>query len=154
MPYSVSRARFLVRAARWFAVASVTLLLVATAALVVLERRWVPPAAQRDPRGSFFDGPIGTELAPLVVLQVLPDMFPEHFQPAKDGGDWIDQFGFLRADPPAGDGLPMGFVTSNYRPASGAPSPVRFVGFSCVLCHSTRIRDEAGREHLVIGPGN
>jgi hypothetical protein len=58
-------------------------------------------------------------------------------------------------DPKANQGLPIGFAVSNYRPGSGAPSPVAFVGFSCALCHSTRVREsdtDAGR--IIYGPGS
>ena len=72
------------------------------------------------------------------------------------GGDWVEQFGFLRdSDPSANGGLPIGFVVSRYRPQSGAPSPVAFVGFSCALCHSTLIRaggDQRGQ--ILYGPGS
>jgi hypothetical protein len=144
----------LLRLIRGIAVVVVTLLLVATAALIVVERGWAKPPPPREPQQAFFNGSIGTELMPLVVLQVLPDMFPEHFRPAPQGGDWVEQFGFIRRNPPDPDGLPLGFVASNYRPQSGAPSPVRFVGFSCVLCHSTMVRDGDGTGQLVVGTGN
>lgn len=137
------------------AVAIVTLLLGATLGFLYFERTW---AEQQElgPEEAFLYGTIGTELAPLPALLVLPDLFPEHFQPAgPEAGDWIDQFGFLRTDDPRARGLPVGFVVTNYRPKSAAPSPVEFVGFSCVLCHSTEIRAEGSQEtHFVIGPGN
>src|SRR5262249_52024126 len=67
--------------------------------------------------------------------------------------DWIDQFGFIR-DPESKEGLPIGFTISRYRPQSGAPSPVPFVGFSCALCHSTLLRTsegDAGQIHYGTG---
>src|SRR2546427_4317706 len=35
---------------------------------------------------------------------------------------------------------PVGFVISQYRPKSGAPSPVPFVAVGCAACHSAEIR--------------
>lgn len=107
-------------------------------------------------RAAFFHGTIGTELVPLPVLTALPALYPQHFQPlGAEAGDWIDQFGFLRADPPREDGLPIGFTVSNHLPRTGAPAPVPFVGLGCATCHTTRIRrsiDDPGV--LVVGPGN
>src|SRR5215471_4874862 len=132
---SVDRLRKLGRASLIAADAVVVLLLIAVAALIWMERGW----AHRHFRGAqdaFLHGTIGTEVMPLVVAEVLPDIFPENFQPAgKDKGDWVTQFRFMRdSDPKANQGLPIGFAVSNYRPGSGAPSPIAFVGFSCALC--------------------
>jgi mono/diheme cytochrome c family protein len=130
--------------------------LAATAAFIRIESGWATPVF-RDPENAFRHGTIGTELMPLPVAHVLPDLFPEHFLPGgKTNGDWIDQFGFLRgSDPNANDGLPVGFAISNYRPQSGAPSPVSFVGFSCALCHSTQLRENSDQKGEVrYGPGN
>ena len=45
---------------------------------------------------------------PLPVALVLPDLFPDDFQPAgAQAGDWIEQFGFIRSDPGTNDGLPV-----------------------------------------------
>ena len=134
----------------------VLLLLVAVATLIWMERGWAQRHF-RGPQDAFLHGTIGTEVMPLVVAQVLPDLFPENFQPAgKDKGDWVAQFGFMiDANDKANQGLPIGFAVSNYRPQSGAPSPAAFVGFSCALCHSTRVREsdaDAGR--IVYGPGS
>jgi hypothetical protein len=133
---SVDRLRRLGRASLIAANLVVLLLLVATASLIWMERGW----AQRQFRGvqdAFLHGTIGTEVMPLVVAQVLPDIFPENFQPAgKDKGDWIAQFGFM-LDPndKASQGLPIGFAVSNYRPGSGAPSPrvFAFLVFALML---------------------
>jgi hypothetical protein len=43
----------------------------------------------------------------------------------------------------------LGFTVSHYRPKSGAPSPVPFVGLACATCHTTLVN---GR--LVVGTGN
>lgn len=153
---SVDRLRKLGRASLITADLVVVLLLVAVATLIWMERGW----AQRQFRGpedAFLHGTIGAEVMPLAVAEVLPDIFPDNFQPAgKDKGDWVAQFGFMRdPDPKANQGLPIGFAVSNYRPGSGAPSPVAFVGFSCALCHSTRVREsntDAGR--IIYGPGS
>src|SRR5262249_36647977 len=80
--------------------------LVAVGALLWLEHGWAQPKL-RGPSEAFHEGTIGTELVPLPVVLVLPDLFPEQFQPAgKDAGDWIDQFGFIRTQ--ANGGLPIG----------------------------------------------
>src|SRR5271163_3168623 len=87
-----------------------------------VQRKWLIPQF-RSGEDAFIHGPIGTELVPLPVMQVLPSMFPEHFQPlGPRAGDWIEQFGFIRAaDNPAlaqsftkeGTlGLPVGFTVS------------------------------------------
>ena len=125
------------------------------------------PAGNADPKKvAFFHGTIGTEVMPLPVAQVLPDLYPQHFKPlGKDAGDWIDQFGFIRRDdvaadvPPGSDaeagGLPLGFTVSNLTPGTGAPSPVKFVGIGCATCHTTRIRRSIDdRGVLVVGTGN
>lgn len=154
MPVSRRRLRWLIRPALIALNLLVALLLAGTAGLIYLESGWATPQF-RDPPQAFRHGTIGTELMPLPVALVLPDLAPQHFQPAgRDAGDWVAQFGFLR-DPEDPDGLPIGFTVSDYRPKSGAPSPVPFVGFSCALCHTTAIRttpeDEA---RLVTGPGS
>jgi cytochrome c5 len=153
---SVDRLRKLGRASLIAADLVVVLLLVAVATLIWKERGWAKPQI-RGAQDAFLHGTIGTEVMPLAVAEVLPDLFPDNFQPAgKDKGDWVAQFGFMRdPDPKAGQGLPIGFVVSNYRPQSGAPSPIAFVGFSCALCHSTRVREsdtDAGR--IIYGPGS
>ena len=137
------------------AVVIVTALLLMTFLLLVVEQSWVKPKFQ-EPEEAFYYGSIGTELAPLPVLMILPDLFPEHFQPlGPEAGDWVEQFGFIKTDDPRARGLPVGFMISNYRPKSGAPSPVEFVGLSCVLCHSTEIRAEgSAKKHFVVGVGN
>ncbi|MER9630999.1 hypothetical protein [Mesorhizobium sp. M0296] len=130
--------------------------LAATAVLIHVENGWAKPVF-RPSQEAFLQGSIGTELMPLPVTSVLPDMFPEYFLPGgKDAGDWAQQFGFLRyGDPHYNEGLPVGFAISNYRPASGAPSPVPFVGFSCALCHSTEIREnDAHPGTILYGPGS
>ena len=150
MPISTKRARWLLRMFQIGLVTVVSLLLALAVALPVLERSWMTADEHLGPKDAFFHGSIGTELIPLPVLQVLPDLFPEDFG---SGDSWIDRFGFLRSSEPSG--LPVGFTVSHHRPQSGAPSPVPFVGFSCVLCHSTRIRDTGNQsEPIVPGPGN
>jgi len=132
----------------------VALLVVAVGVLVYLEAGWATPT-YRPPPEAFRYGSIGTEVLPLPVAKVLPTLAPHHFQPGGEGaGDWIEQFGFIRRnDDP--NGLPHGFVVSNYRPQTGAPSPVEFVGFSCALCHTTAIQTAENEEPRIIsGPGN
>jgi hypothetical protein len=93
---------------------------------------------------------------PLQVAQVLPDIYPEHFQPlGRDAGDWIDQFGFIRSKDPGSLGLPVGFTISESLPGTGEKSPIPFVGLGCATCHTALIRrsiDDPG--YLVIGTGN
>jgi hypothetical protein len=114
---------------------------------LVLEKTWSGPEPT-SPEGYFLYGSTGTELMPLPVFQVLPDLFPDQFQSAgKDAGDWIDQFGFVRGKEGVNEGLPLGMNVSYHRPKSGAPSPVPFVGFNCAACHTAKIRrspNEAG----------
>ena len=140
----------MLRAIRIAAISLISLLLVLTFGFLFLESTWVKPEL-RTPQEAFIHGSIGTEVIPLPVFQVLPDLFPDHFQPAgKEAGDWIEQFGFIKGKPDENDGLPVGFNTSNYRPKSGAPSPVKFVGFSCVLCHSSTIKTAEEDEGVVV----
>jgi hypothetical protein len=143
--------------------------LLLTAYVLKREAAWLPPPSsatgetedQKNER-AFFHGTIGTEIAPLPVLQVLPEICagdsppaPDHFRPlGPEAGEWADQFGFLPASlapasPSAANGLPLGFTVSHYRPKSGAPSAVMFVGLACAACHTTRINGK-----LVVGTGN
>src|SRR5262245_43025526 len=131
---------------RLLQIVAVTLTGVFLAGVVVflfLEKTWTA-AEPTSPEGYFLYGSTGTELMPLPVFQVLPDLFPDQFQPAgKDGGDWIDQFGFVRGKEGVNQGLPLGMNVSYHRPKSGAPSPVPFVGFHCAACHTATIRRSA-----------
>jgi mono/diheme cytochrome c family protein len=137
------------------AVAVTALFLLAVLGLVVAEFTWTTPA-RTTPRDSFLYGSTGTELIPLPVFLVLPDLFPDHFQPSgKGAGDWVDQFGFVRGKPDVNYGLPLGFSVSSYRPKSGAPSPVQFVGFNCAVCHTSYIRrSDTDPGPVVYGMGN
>src|SRR5262249_8536609 len=130
---------------------------------------WQEPAWHTDPQEAFVHGSIGTELAPLVVFDALPDLFPDEFAPidtylkaegvsAQPAGGWLEQYGFI-PKPPADAGrpdaaLPVGFIVSRHRPVSGAPSPVPFVGFACAACHSAEVRlehDRPGRPLYGVG---
>lgn len=129
--------------------------LIGAIAMLVIERTWTdPPPAT--PHERFVHGAIGTEILPLPVLRVLPAMFPERWQPGgAQAGDWIEQFGFVRAPDTATTGLPYGFAVSKHRPKSGAPTPVSFVGFSCALCHTAEIATSPdGPKQIVFGMGN
>ncbi len=132
----------------------ISILLVATLGFLCLESTWAKTELKK-PEEAFFYGTIGTELMPLPAFKILPDLFPDQFQPAgQEAGDWIEQFGFIRGNPSENEGLPLGFSISNLRPQSGAPAPVKFVGFSCVLCHSSHIRKFEGDEnHVITGMG-
>jgi mono/diheme cytochrome c family protein len=130
------------------------LVLAAAIGLVLIERSWVDPEPQ-SPRDFFLHGSTGTEIMPLAVFQVLPTLFPDQFQPAGPAaGDWIDQFGFLRGDPNVNEGLPYGVNISHYRPKSGAPSPIAFVGFNCAICHSSKVHLGDDRGPVILGMGN
>lgn len=154
MPVSVGRLAHMLRAAQFVAVALTALALLAVALLIWLESTWARPV-YREPQDAFRHSSIGTELMPLPVAHVLSELFPEHFQPGgEDQGDWVQQFGFLMSDVTENDGQPIGFAISRYRPQSASPSPTDFVGFSCALCHSTRVEAEGEPSRVVYGPGN
>ncbi len=123
--------------------------------LVLIEMTWATKEPNT-PRDYFLFGSTGTELMPLCVFQVLPDLFPDQFQPAgTSAGDWIDQFGFVRGQQGVNEGLPLGMSVTQYRPKSAAPSPVPFVGFNCAVCHTAKIHRFEGDEGvLVYGMGN
>jgi hypothetical protein len=130
----------------------VTAALLFSAGFLYAETTWVK-RVERSPVEEFLYGSTGTEILPLLVFQVLPEVFPEHFQPAgPQAGDWVEQFGFLRGSPNKNDGLPLGMFSSNHRPGSGDPSPIRFVGFNCSVCHTGRLLpiDGAGEPSQVI----
>jgi len=76
---------------RWFQFAAIALssliLLKATAFLIV--EPGVHSRTRTDEE-AFLRGPTGTDIMPLVVMHVLPEVFPENFQlggPA--AGDWV-----------------------------------------------------------------
>jgi hypothetical protein len=131
------------------------LFLLATVTLIIMERTWRDPYPAT-PKDYFLYGSTGTELMPLPVFQILPDLFPDQFQPGgPEAGDWIDQFGFVRGEPQVNHGLPVGVCVSHYRPKSGAPSPVAFVGFNCAVCHTATIRHSNNDPGVVVyGMGN
>jgi len=145
----------MIRKLEMAAITVTALVLALAAGFVILEATWVTKEGQ-SPRDRFLYGSTGTELMPLQVFQVLPDLFPDQFQPAgKDAGDWVDQFGFVRGQPGVNEGLPLGVSVANFRPKSGEPSPVPFVGFNCAVCHTARIHRTDGDEGtLVLGMGN
>ncbi|PTL85598.1 hypothetical protein [Vitiosangium sp. GDMCC 1.1324] len=154
MPSISSLARAM-RVVRIAAVALCALLLLATFGLIALESTWVKPS-EADGQHAYLYTSTGTENVPLAVMQVLPDMFPEHFQPrGPEYGDWIQQFGFTRAPDGTNEGMPIGFAISNHRPGSGSPSPVSYVGFTCGMCHTARVQtSDADPGVLVIGMGS
>ncbi len=145
--------------------------LAGTVALYFAERAWdARNQPQPDPTSAFVVGTIGTELAPLVVFEALPALFPAEFRPVEEllmafgkpgagAGDWVDQYGFVRKSlaPPPTDAtdLPVGFVLSHHRPGNGAASPVPFVALSCAACHTAEIRTDPARPGAVVyGAGN
>ncbi|HVG23152.1 MAG TPA: hypothetical protein VND45_03270 [Thermoanaerobaculia bacterium] len=137
------------------AIVGTSILLLIAGSVVFMERRFEDPPRSTK-RESFLYGTIGVEIMPLVVFQVLPDMFPDRFQPAgPKEGDWIQQYGFVRNTTGENYGLPHGFAVSHYRPRSGGPLPVHFVGFSCGLCHTANFRTTEKQEGpVVVGMGN
>jgi hypothetical protein len=139
----------------WAAIGAGSVSLAVTLSFLVWEASWARDA-NFNGQDAFLHGSIGTELAPLAVVKVLPKLAPTAVLPAgKTAGDMIDQFGFIRRAPnspyPA---LPFGLTVSYHRPLSGAPSPIPFVGIGCSTCHSAapHLEDEAPR--TIIGAGN
>lgn len=145
----------IVRGLQLVVIAIAALFLAAVAALIAWERSWVGKDPST-PEDYFRYGSTGTEIMPLAVLQVLPTLFPENFQPGgASAGDWVDQFGFVRGRPGVNEGLPLGVNISRYRPKSGAPYPISMVGFNCAVCHSAKLT-VAGRDggFVVLGMAN
>ena len=145
----------MIRALQIAAITLTSVFLAAVVGFVLMEKTWVGKEPDT-PEGHFLYGSTGTELMPLPVFQVLPDIFPDQFQSAgKQAGDWVDQFGFVRGKEGVNEGLPLGMNVSYYRPKSGAPSPVLFVGFNCAACHTAKIRRFPGDEGMTVyGMGN
>src|SRR3954470_17837314 len=131
------------------------LFLAAVVGLLFVERVWTTNQPE-SPQQYFLYGSTGTELMPLPVFQVLPDLFPQDFQPSgRSAGDWVSQFGFVRGRNGVNEGLPLGMSLSSYRPKSGAPTPVPFVGFNCAACHTARIVRSASDTGVIVnGMGN
>ena len=141
------------RALRILTFVITTIAILATIAFLLIQKRWDRTVELSDV-DAFKHGSIGTEIMPYPVFVALPELFPELFQPRGVGlGEWYEQFGMNSRIENDRD-LPTGFYVSNKRPKSGAPSPVEFVGISCVMCHSTEIRKPDGQTQLVVGPGN
>jgi mono/diheme cytochrome c family protein len=151
----------------WLVILVATLALTATGLFLCLESRWFKPEPLRTPQHAFLSGAIGTELIPLSILEVLPDLFPDKF-PGNE--EWVKKYGFVAPkwrqqlvksqnqsdlQGVGAEGLPLGFTVSRLRPLSAFPSPVDFVGFGCATCHSTTIREHPGDSGIVVlGPGN
>jgi cytochrome c553 len=141
-----------------------------TVTLTIMVDRWDKKnTVHKNGLDAFVNGTLGTELAPLSVFEVLPKIFPEEFNPLgsylgikkeTQKYDWIQQFGFINREysPIPIDKknkLPVGFTYSYYRPESGAPSPIVFVGLSCVACHSAEIKTSYSKHGKVVyGAGN
>ena len=156
MPDENTKGGRLIRLIRILAIGITTVLLLTTLVFLFLESRWVEERPSPSPEEAFLYGLAGTEVLPLPVFKVLPFLFPDQFQPAgSEAGDWVEQFGFIRGKPDVNEGLPQGFSVSNYRPRSGSPSPVKFVGFNCSLCHTSMIkRSEEDEGVMVHGMGS
>lgn len=145
----------LARAAMWSSIVLTAVLVAGTLWFVHAEGTWVHSRAL-NPEESFRFATTGTEIMPLPVFKVLPELFPDQFQPGgPQAGDWIEQYGFIRGHDGVNEGLPSGFFISNHRPKSGSPSPVQFVGINCSLCHSSTIkRNDNDPGVLVRGMGS
>ena len=143
-----------IRAGQATSIVIAGLLLLGTLSLLIAENSWLK-TQPRTGRDAFLYGDTGTEIMPLPVLQVLPVMFPENFQPGgAEAGDWVQQFGFIRGTPGVNEGLPVGFFVSTRRPQSGGPSPVLFAGVNCSLCHTAVIRrNDSDKGRVVYGMG-
>lgn len=138
---------------RFLSFSLTTFLLIACLAFLLIQSRW-DRSSELDNAAAFKQGTIGTEIMPHPVFVALPGIFPELFQPrGVQGGEWHEQFGMSK-EAEGKQEMPTGFFLSNKRPKSGAPSPVEFVGISCVMCHSTEVRKPNGDVQLVVGPGN
>ena len=91
----------------------------------------VATPAQCTPIEAFRHGTIGTELMPLAVVQVLPDLFGDDrpFHPIEPDGskckDWMRCFSFIAS--PAGDGdwLPSSQLTRSIRRGGPCRRPSR-----------------------------
>ncbi len=102
----------MIRALQIAAITLTSVFLAAVVGFVLMEKTWVGKEPDT-PEGHFLYGSTGTELMPLPVFQVLPDIFPDQFQPAgKQAGDWVDQFGFVRGKEGVNEGLPLGMNVS------------------------------------------
>ncbi len=156
MPDENTKAARWIRLVRILAICITTVLLLTTLVFIFLESTWVEERPSPSPEEAFLYGLAGTEVLPLPVFKVLPSLFPDQFQPAGlEAGDWVEQFGFIPGKPDVNEGLPQGFSVSNYRPRSGSPSPVKFVGFNCSLCHTSMIkRSEEDEGVMVHGMGS
>lgn len=144
--------------------------IILTVTINIMIERWDKKnTAYNDGLDAFVNGTLGTELAPLAVIEVLPKIFPKEFNPLgsylgtqtdPQMSNWVYQFGFINREYSPNPinkkiKLPVGFTYSYYRPESGAPSPIPFVGLSCAACHSTEIRTSYSRPGKVIyGAGN
>jgi hypothetical protein len=155
----------------WLAILASVSLLAATFIFLIAESRWAPQEAPRSPPQAFVSGAIGTELIPLPVLEVLPELFPDKFpKPSTTDRGWVRKYGFIPPGwehrllknqqqedfrSPENGQLPLGFSVARLRPLSAFPSPVSFVGLSCAACHSVQIRtDDTDPGVVVFGPGN
>lgn len=140
------------RVATIFAFVVTTVVLVMSVSLLLIQAKWDQPE-KLDPQDAFVRGSIGTEIMPLPFFVALPKLYPNYFEPRAEEHSYVRQFGMNRNIENDYE-LPTGFFLSNKRPKSGAPSPVKFVGISCVMCHSTEIHKANGETEFVIGAGN
>ena len=133
-----------------------SLLLLATFLFLFAQNSWDSREVLA-PRDAFIRGSIGTELMPYPAFVALPDIAPDLFYPqGKVDSEPNTAFWHFGMNDRLSEetGLPTGFFRSNKRPRSGAPSPVEFVGISCVMCHSTEIYKANGESKFIVGPGN
>jgi hypothetical protein len=131
-------------------VALATVALVSVVTVWLWLRSFAAPISWSSDALVFERGSIGTEFAPRVAFEVLPELFPEYFLPGgAAAGEWDEQFGFSRSE----NGLPFGFAVSHLQPLSGDGSPVEFVGLACAACHTNVLRTDTGVHRIVGGGG-
>src|SRR5882724_1039359 len=76
----------------WAVVLLSAAVLIFTFGFLFLESRWAPAEYSGSPQLAFVESSIGTELIPVSILEVLPDLFPDKFPP---NGGWIKKYGFI-----------------------------------------------------------
>jgi hypothetical protein len=143
------------------------LLLLLSALWLKAERDWSAPAHPSD-AASFSHGTLGLETIPLKYLLVLESVSGPQFSfrsgPHKP---FTKAYGFITPPPPPGRSvcqassneelrafLPVGFSVTNYLPNSASPTPLKFAGLTCALCHSARIHTSTGVDQTIIGAGS
>jgi hypothetical protein len=155
------------RALQLFLIAAAALLLLVCALWLKAEHDWASPAHASD-SASFSHGTLGLETIPLKYLLVLETVSgPQFSYRAGPHKPFTQAYGFITPPPPPGRKvceassneelrafLPVGFSVSNYLPNSASPTPLKFAGLTCALCHSSRIHTSTGVDRTIIGAGS